>query len=165
MFLKVYLKLKQITKNGSCSYCDGEIKERFVNIVPFLPQMTISGLLSTGLSHSFNRLSIINKYMIALPQITNTSIFTFIAVLVFKLLSRKVLFINRKNNKNLKSRLLFKTIAISRVNYCKIIHSWNEKFSGYFETRKRSLISAFLICSTFSFNCSSLSLISLLSVF
>ena len=35
-----------------------------------------------------------NKYMIALTQITNTEIFALIAVLVFELLSRKVLFIN-----------------------------------------------------------------------
>ena len=41
-----------------------------------------------------------NKYMIALTQITNMEIFAFIAVLVFKLLSRKVLFINRKDNRN-----------------------------------------------------------------
>ena len=34
-----------------------------------------------------------NKYMIALTQITNTEIFPFIAVLVFKLLSPKVLFV------------------------------------------------------------------------
>ena len=38
----------------------------------------------------------VNKYMIASTQITNT----FIAVLVFKLLSRKVLFISRKGNRN-----------------------------------------------------------------
>ena len=37
--------------------------------------------------------------MIASTQITNTDIFTFIPVLVFKLLSRKVLFINRKGNR------------------------------------------------------------------
>ena len=37
-----------------------------------------------------------NKYMIASTHITNTEIFAFIAVLVFKLLSRKVLFINKK---------------------------------------------------------------------
>ena len=37
-----------------------------------------------------------NKYMIASTQLTNTEIFAFMAVLVFKLLSRKVLFINRK---------------------------------------------------------------------
>ena len=35
-----------------------------------------------------------DKSMIALTQITNTETFAFIAVLVFKLLSRKVLFIN-----------------------------------------------------------------------
>ena len=38
--------------------------------------------------------------MIPLTQITNTEIFAFIAVLVFKLLGRKVLFINRKGNRN-----------------------------------------------------------------
>ena len=41
-----------------------------------------------------------DKYMIASTQITNTEIFAFIAFLVFKLLSRKVLFINTKNNRN-----------------------------------------------------------------
>ena len=35
--------------------------------------------------------------MIALTQITNTKIFVFIAVLVFKLLSHKFLLINRKD--------------------------------------------------------------------
>ena len=38
--------------------------------------------------------------MIASTQITSTEIFAFIAVLVFKLLNRKVLFINRKDNRN-----------------------------------------------------------------
>ena len=37
--------------------------------------------------------------MIASTQNTKTEIFAFIAVPVFKLLSRKVLFINRKDNK------------------------------------------------------------------
>ena len=41
-----------------------------------------------------------DKYMIASTQITNNKIFAFIAVLVSKLLSRKVLFINRKDNRN-----------------------------------------------------------------
>ena len=40
------------------------------------------------------------KYIIASAQITNTKILAFIAILVFKLLSRKVLFINRKDNRN-----------------------------------------------------------------
>ena len=37
-----------------------------------------------------------NKYVIASTQRTNIGIFAFIANLVFKLLSRKVLFIKRK---------------------------------------------------------------------
>ena len=37
--------------------------------------------------------------MIASTEITNTEIFALIAVLVFKFLSRKVLFINRKDNR------------------------------------------------------------------
>ena len=41
-----------------------------------------------------------NKYMIASTQITNAEIFAFIAVLVFQLLSRKILFINRKDKRN-----------------------------------------------------------------
>ena len=41
------------------------------------------------------------KYKIASTlKITNTEIFAFIAVLVFKLSSREVLFINRKDNRN-----------------------------------------------------------------
>ena len=38
--------------------------------------------------------------MIVSTQITNIEIFAFTAVLVFTLLSRKVLFMNRKDNKN-----------------------------------------------------------------
>ena len=41
-----------------------------------------------------------NEYMIASTQIANTEVFAFIAVLVFKLLTRKVLFTNRKDNRN-----------------------------------------------------------------
>ena len=41
-----------------------------------------------------------NKYIIASTQIRKTEIFAFIAILFFKLLSRKVLFINRKENRN-----------------------------------------------------------------
>ena len=44
-------------------------------------------------SHSNN---IIKTYTIASTQIMNTTIFAFIAVLVFKLLSPEVLFINKK---------------------------------------------------------------------
>ena len=41
-----------------------------------------------------------NKRMIASTQITITEISTLIAVLVFKLLDHKVLFTNRKDNRN-----------------------------------------------------------------
>ena len=41
-----------------------------------------------------------NKYMIASTQITTTEIFAFIAVVVFNLLTGKVLFVNRKDNRN-----------------------------------------------------------------
>ena len=37
--------------------------------------------------------------MIASTEVANTEIFVFMAALVFKLLSRKVLFINRKDNR------------------------------------------------------------------
>ena len=46
-------------------------------------------ILNVHLCKSYN-----NKYMIASTQVTNTEIFAFTAVLVFKLLSREVLFIN-----------------------------------------------------------------------
>ena len=41
-----------------------------------------------------------NKYMIATTQIAKTKIFVFKAVLVFMLMSSKVLFINRKDNRH-----------------------------------------------------------------
>ena len=37
--------------------------------------------------------------MVASTEITNTEIFAFMAILAVKLLSRKVLFINRKDNR------------------------------------------------------------------
>ena len=41
-----------------------------------------------------------NNYIIASTQMTNTEIFALMAVLVFKLLRRKVLLIKRKDNRN-----------------------------------------------------------------
>ena len=70
--------------------------------------------------------------MFASTQITSTESFAFIAVLVFKLLSHKILFINKKENENsLKVGYFLRKEEILRVNYCKIITSWNAKFSGY----------------------------------
>ena len=50
-------------------------------------------------------------FMIVSTQITNTEIFAFIVVPVFKLLRLNVLFINIRQKKQLKSRLLLKKIA------------------------------------------------------
>ena len=50
--------------------------------------------------------------MVASTEMTNTEIFLITAVLVFKLFNLKVLFINRKDKKLLKSRLLFRKISI-----------------------------------------------------
>ena len=52
-----------------------------------------------------------NKYMIASAQITGTEFFPFIAVLVFKLLSRKVFLKNKRQKELLNSRLFFKKMA------------------------------------------------------
>ena len=49
--------------------------------------------------------------IVAPTQITTTGNFALIAAAALKLLSRKALFINRKDNRNLKSRLLFKRKA------------------------------------------------------
>ena len=50
--------------------------------------------------------------MITSTQITNTEIFAFITIPVFKLLSGEILFINKKRQyKLLKSKLLFQKIA------------------------------------------------------
>ena len=52
-------------------------------------------ILKVHLCKSYN-----NKYMIASTQVTNTEIFAFTAVLVFMLLSPKILFIIRKDSRN-----------------------------------------------------------------
>ena len=57
--------------------------------------------------------------------------FAFIAVLVFKLLSLKVLFIKRKDNRNF-LKYINRRLQLSPLNDCKIINCWNQKFLGYF---------------------------------
>ena len=64
--------------------------------------------------------------MIASTQTINTKFFAFIAVLVFKLLSRKIVY-TQKRQKKLKKYSTF-------------------KYLDTLETRKRSLVSAFSIC-------------------
>ena len=58
-----------------------------------------------------------NKYKIASIQTANTEVLAFIVVLVFKLLSFKVLF--------KKVGYFLRKYQISWVNYCKFINSWN----------------------------------------
>ena len=71
--------------------------------------------------------------MIASTQISNTEISAFIAVQVFKLFSRKVLFRNRKDNMScLKVGYFLRKLQFFLVNHCKITNSWNAKFLGYF---------------------------------
>ena len=64
-----------------------------------------------------------NKYMIALTQVTNTEIFAFIAVLVFKLLRAKYyVYKQERQYKLLKSRLVLNKI----VNFtCKLLQNYN----------------------------------------
>ena len=45
--------------------------------------------------------------MVTSTQTTNTEIFAFMVILVFKLLSRKVLFTNRKDNRNSQKEATF----------------------------------------------------------
>ena len=116
--------------------------------------MTMSSIFS--LNHILNclRMSyllqspafLFSQYMIVSTNITNTDIFKFIAVLVFKLFSHQVFFIKTKDNSSReKMRYFLKKQQISRVNYCKIINSQNAKFSRYFEICQRLFLSAFLI--------------------
>ena len=97
--------------------------------------------------------------MIASTQITYTEIFAFVSVLVLKLLSRKVLFTNRKRQQKLfNSRLLFEKIANFRGQLLQNYNHWSitsksymigmRNFQDTFETCKRSIICAFYICIT-----------------
>ena len=74
------------------------------------------------------------KQMIASIQITNTEILALIAVLVFMLLCFKLLFANKKIQKELlKSSLLFKIIENFTGKYCKIIVASSFKNAEIFE--------------------------------
>ena len=58
-----------------------------------------------------------SKYMVASIQITNTEIFAFIAVQVFKLL---IVYKQKRHQKLLKSRLLFKSLQNYKQLECEI---------------------------------------------
>ena len=105
-------------------------------------QLTIftkSSILKVRSYKSYN-----TKYMIASTQITNTEIFAFIVVLVFKLLSRKVLFINRKGNKtNFCENSKFHGLLTAKLQLAGM-----QNFQDTFETLQLSFISAFSIFIT-----------------
>ena len=68
--------------------------------------------------------------MIILTQMTNYGIFAFIGASGFKLISHKILFINKKDNRNCsKVGKFLKKWQILWINYCKIINIWNATFS------------------------------------
>ena len=105
-----------------------------------VPGLGFPGLRAQGLGVSVLKVQSCklynNKYMIALTQIANTEIYAFITILVFKLLSCKVLFINRKNNRNCQKVGNFLRKLQMRI------------FRDTFETQTRSCVSAFSICMT-----------------
>ena len=77
--------------------------------------------------------------MITLTQITNTdNIFIFTAVLVFKLLSFNILFMNKKRQQKI-ANFMGKLLQ----NYKQL-----RSFQDTFEKHKQSLISTFSICMT-----------------
>ena len=77
--------------------------------------------------------------MTTLTQITNNdNIFIFTAVLVFKLLSFKILFMNKKRQQKI-ANFLGKLLQ----NYKQL-----RNFQDTFEKHKQSLISTFSICMT-----------------
>ena len=75
--------------------CDEQGSERSLYVYIFPDRRTQWSTLKVQSCKLYN-----NKYVMASTKIANNEIFTLIAVLVFKLLSRKVLFINRKDNRN-----------------------------------------------------------------
>ena len=84
-----------------------------------------------------------NKYIIASTQTTNTEIFAFIAVLVVKLWSRKVLFINKKDNRNSNSKFpgCFQTLVPCALNFVFLtlvflIYKCSQKLSKKFPENK-----------------------------
>ena len=76
-------------------YFDADTQYKVKKLIIFLSNLWLNPQLKVESYKLYN-----NKYIIASTQITNTEIFAFIAFLVFKLLNRKVLFINGKDNRN-----------------------------------------------------------------
>ena len=64
--------------------------------------IVLSKMLRMGPYLKLQSFKLYHKYIIASTQTTNTEIFAVVAVLVFKLLSGKVFFINRKTIETVK---------------------------------------------------------------
>ena len=86
--------------------------------------------------------------IIVASSFKNAEIFAFVFFLVFKLLSCKIVFINRKDSRNYyKSLLLFIKIAnLTRKSLQNNKKVGIRNFQDTFETCNRSFISAFSIC-------------------
>ena len=103
MFKKILLKTS--TQVFSCEYCE-IFNKIFFYRTPLVAASALLAKIAFYIKTASANLKVQscklynNKYMIASIQITNTENFAFITVLVFKLLSLKVLFINRKANRN-----------------------------------------------------------------
>ena len=117
----------------------GQYFELFVEMCCKLMKHLILGGCKKELRFSFKKIQVQscklynNKYVIGSTQTANAEIFAFIAALVFKLSSCKVLFMSRKDKRNcLKVGYFLRKYQTSRVNYFKILNNWNDKFSGYF---------------------------------
>ena len=92
---------------------------------------SLNSTFTAGIRNSQPRKSYNNKYMITSTQITNTEIFAFFKHWSFK---KKLLeFLSYSAVKFcLKVGYFLTKLQILRVNYCRIINSWNVTFSRYF---------------------------------
>ena len=89
-----FIKLCSQNGQGCCRNLAANAAISLQHTCPFWKQLCIK-VLKVQFCKLYN-----NKCMIALTQIAISEIFALIAVPVFKLLTRKVLFISRKDNRN-----------------------------------------------------------------
>ena len=96
----------EIMKQSVCNFIKIRLQHKSTNLAKSLKTLSFATPVNDCFSKYISGLKVQScklyndKYMTALTEITNTKIFTVVAVLVVKLLSRKVLFINRKYNRN-----------------------------------------------------------------
>ena len=118
---KTILQMQQTHKEKNCILMDSWVEDSYFCVEPLQNLKVQSCKL-------FN-----TKFMIASAQTRNTEIFLFIVVLVFKLLGHEVLFVNSKRQqKLLKSRLLFKKTAYFTGKLLQNYEQLECEISGYF---------------------------------